>query len=54
MSIFTIALITIYVDAQTADDSVKAVVKQLFNGMRNSDASTIRMRTAFADSVIGK
>jgi hypothetical protein len=37
-------------DAQTAEDSVKAVVKQLFDGMRNSDASAIL--TVFADSAI--
>jgi putative lumazine-binding protein len=48
--ILTIALITKYVDAQTAEDSVKGVVKQLFDGMRNSDASAIRR--AFADSAI--
>ena len=50
MSILTIVLITKYVDAQTAEDSVKSVVKQLFEGMRNSDASAIRR--AFADSAI--
>jgi len=50
MSVLTITLITKYVDAQTTEDSVKAVVKQLFEGMRNSDASTIR--SAFADSAI--
>jgi len=37
-------------DAQTSGDSVKAVVKQLFDGMKNSDASMIR--GAFADSAI--
>jgi hypothetical protein len=37
-------------DAQTVEDSVKAVVKQLFDGMKNSDASMIR--NAFADSAI--
>ena len=50
MLILTIALIPKYVDAQTAEDSVKSVVKQLFDGMRNSDASLIR--AAFADSAI--
>jgi hypothetical protein len=49
MSILTIALIT-KLDAQTAEDSVKTVVKQLFEGMRNADASAIR--GAFADSAI--
>jgi len=37
-------------DAQTAEDSVKAVVKQLFDGMRNSDPAMIR--SSFADSAI--
>jgi hypothetical protein len=37
-------------DAQTSADSVKAVVKQLFDGMKNSDASMIR--SAFTDSAI--
>ena len=38
------------IDAQTAEDSVKAVIKQLFDGMKNSDALLIR--NAFADSAI--
>ena len=37
-------------DAQTVEDSVKAVVKQLFEGMKNSDAAMIR--SSFADSAI--
>jgi hypothetical protein len=37
-------------DAQTVEDSVKTVVKQLFEGMKNSDPSLIR--SAFADSAI--
>ncbi len=37
-------------DAQTAEDSVKAVVKQLFDGMKNSDS--IMIRDAFTDSAI--
>src|SRR6266496_4363976 len=37
-------------DGQTVEDSVKAVVKQLFEGMKNSDASMIR--SSFADSAI--
>ena len=44
--IFTHTLVT----AQTAEDSVKATVNQLFEGMKNSDANTIR--SAFADSAI--
>ena len=43
-------LLTQYLDAQTAEDSVKAVVKQLFEGMKNSDAGMIQ--SAFADSAI--
>ncbi len=50
ISIFAIVLLTNNLDAQTAEDSVKAVVKQLFEGMKNSDASMIR--SAFADSAI--
>jgi hypothetical protein len=45
-----IIILTENVDAQTAEDSVKAVVKELFDGMKNSDAS--RIRNAFADSAI--
>src|SRR5258705_10436295 len=37
-------------DAQTKEDSVKAIVNQLFNGMKNSDA--VMIRSAFADSAI--
>jgi hypothetical protein len=37
-------------DAQTAEDSVKAVIKQLFDGMKNSDSAMIRQ--AFADDAI--
>jgi hypothetical protein len=37
-------------DAQTPENSVKAVVKQLFEGMKNSEASMIR--SSFADSAI--
>ena len=43
-------LMTKSLDAQTAEDSVKAVVKQLFDGMKNSDAAAIR--NTFADSAI--
>jgi hypothetical protein len=50
MLILTTAFITKYLDAQTVEDSVKGVVKQLFDGMRNSDAAAIR--AAFADSAI--
>ena len=50
MLIFITALVTKNSDAQTAEDSVKAVVKQLFDGMKNSDAEMIS--SAFADSAI--
>lgn len=46
--LFVSVLLTTYLDAQTAEDSVKAVVKQLFDGMRNSDAAMIK--SAFTDS----
>ncbi len=36
--------------AQTAEDSVKAVINTLFAGMKNSDA--VLLRNAFADSAI--
>lgn len=36
--------------AQTAEDSVKATINQLFEGMKNADANAIR--EAFADSAI--
>jgi len=48
--ILTILLMTNSIDAQKTADSVKAVVKQLFDGMKNSDAASIR--SAFADSAI--
>jgi len=47
---FAMILLTKYMDAQTTEDSVKAVVKHLFDGMKNSDASMIQ--SAFADSAI--
>src|SRR5437762_12155506 len=47
---FLLLLSSMILDAQTAEDSVKAVVKQLFDGMKNSDASMIR--SSFADSAI--
>ena len=50
MLLFATILLTPYLDAQTTEDSVKAVVKQLFEGMKNSDAKMIQ--SAFADSAI--
>ena len=50
ISIWITILMTKTLDAQTAEDSVKAVVKQLFDGMKNSDAAAIQ--NTFADSAI--
>jgi len=50
MLVFATILLTPYLDAQTTEDSVKAVVKQLFEGMKNSDEKMIQ--SAFADSAI--
>ena len=36
--------------AQTSEDSVKAVINQLFDAMRNTDAA--KLRDAFADSAV--
>ena len=45
-----ILLLVHFSDAQTTVDSVKAVVNQLFAGMKNSDA--LMVESAFADSAI--
>ena len=50
ISLLIIVLLTPYSDAQTTEDSVKAVVNQLFRGMKNSDAAMIL--SAFTDSAI--
>ena len=42
--------ISIVTNAQTAEDSVKAVVNQLFTAMRNTDVSMLK--DAFADSAV--
>jgi hypothetical protein len=42
--------ITSAVQAQTAEDSVKATVNRMFEGMKNAD--TVLMKTAFADDPI--
>jgi len=47
---FVIFLLVHFSDAQTTVDSVKAVVNQLFAGMKNSDA--LMVQSAFADSAI--
>jgi hypothetical protein len=50
MLTFVILLLVHFSDAQTTVDSVKAVVNQLFAGMKNSDA--LMVQSAFADSAI--
>ncbi len=49
LSSLILSLVTIC-DAQNAEDSVKAVIKQLFDGMKNSDSAMIS--ETFADSAI--
>ena len=49
LSSLIFSLVTIC-DAQNAEDSVKAVIKQLFDGMKNSDSAMIS--EVFADSAI--
>jgi len=41
---------TFYVNAQSAEDSVKAVVNTLFTGMKNADA--VLLKSVFADSAV--
>jgi hypothetical protein len=48
--LLTASFFYILSDAQTTEDSVKAVVKQLFEGMKTTDPQMIR--SAFADSAI--
>jgi hypothetical protein len=48
--VFTLVLQGTRVNAQTAQDSVKAVINQLFSAMRNSDSGTIY--ACFDDSAI--
>lgn len=38
------------IKAQTAEDSVKAAVNKLFEGMKNADAATVR--SSFSDSAV--
>jgi hypothetical protein len=45
-----LANVAIISKAQTAEDSVKATINKLFDGMKNSDAALLR--SAFADSAI--
>lgn len=46
----TAFFITDTINAQTTQDSVKAAINKLFEGMKNSDAELIQ--TAFADSAV--
>lgn len=46
----TLTLLTSTINAQSAEDSVKAAVNRLFDGMKNSDAELLRF--AFADNAI--
>lgn len=47
---FAFFMISLEINGQTAEDSVKAAVNKLFNGMKNSDA--LLLKSAFADSAI--
>ena len=46
----TFLTVSFTVKAQTAEDSIKAVVNKLFEAMKNSDA--VLLKTTFADSAI--
>ena len=46
----SVFFLTIFASAQSAEDSVKAVVNQLFDGMKNANATLLRQ--TFADSAI--
>ena len=48
--LLTAALLIVTAKAQTAEDSVKAAVNKMFEGMKNSDAATLK--TCFGDSVV--
>ena len=50
LSFLTFITITVTVNAQTAEDSVKTAINKLFDGMKNSDAALVK--SAFADSAI--
>lgn len=54
MKFFLIVLTTIIVGttakAQTAEDSIKAVINKMFAGMKNADAASLKQ--CFADSMI--
>lgn len=46
----TFSLLSLTINAQSAEDSVKAAVNKLFEGMKNSDATLLK--SAFADSAV--
>jgi hypothetical protein len=48
--ILTMAVYSLSLHAQSAEDSIKAAVKTLFDGMKNSDASLVS--GAFSDSAV--
>lgn len=48
--LLTALVLAVHVNAQSAEDSVKAVVNNMFAGMKNADA--VLFKSAFSDSVI--
>ena len=48
--LLTMLILSVTLNAQTAEDSVKATINKLFTGMKSADAGMIR--SAFADSAI--
>ena len=48
--LLTAASLAINVKAQTAEDSIKAVINKMFEAMKNSDAANLR--SCFGDSVV--
>ena len=50
LSFLTFIAVTVTVNAQTAEDSIKTTIDKLFDGMKNSDAALLK--SAFADSAI--
>lgn len=50
LSFLTFIAITVTVNAQTTEDSIKTAINKLFDGMKNSDAALLK--SAFADSAI--
>ena len=48
--LLTSAFLTMSVNAQTAEDSVKAVINKMFEGMKNADGAVLK--SCFGDSVV--